>query len=64
MDQHFDLTALKIEIISSIIRRYISLNHTTAQRRASTVLSWLKWLEFNMDFSPNPDPSPHITEKS
>jgi hypothetical protein len=64
MDQHFDLPALKIEIISSIIRRYVSLNHTTARRRSSTVLSWLKWLEFNMDFSLNPNPSPHITEKN
>src|SRR5208337_5121273 len=45
-----DLTTLSIDTLASIIQQYIELNDTTARRRASTVMSWLKWMEINMEF--------------
>lgn len=45
-----DLTSLNVDILAPIIQKHISLNDTTARRRASTVMSWLKWMDAGMKF--------------
>jgi len=45
-----DLTSLNVDILAPIIQKHISLNDTTARRRASTVISWLKWMYSGMKF--------------
>jgi len=45
-----DLTSLHIDILAPIIQKHVSLNETTARRRASTVMSWLKWMDTGMKF--------------
>ena len=45
-----DLTALNVDILAPIIQKHVSLNETTARRRASTVMSWLKWMDNGMRF--------------
>jgi len=44
------LTILNIDILSQIIQRHVELNETTARRRASTVMSWLRWVSGAMEF--------------
>lgn len=46
----YNITSLSTTMLASIIQRHVQLNDTTARRRASTVISWLKWLKNNMDF--------------
>jgi hypothetical protein len=48
-----DLMALGIDILAPIIQKDVSLNETTARRRASTVMSWLRWVSEAMKFGPN-----------
>jgi hypothetical protein len=43
-----DLSSLGIEVLAPIIQKHVELNETTAKRRASTVMSWLKWIEAGM----------------
>ena len=45
-----DLTSLNVDILAPIIQRHVGLNDTTARRRASTVMSWLKWMDTGMKF--------------
>ena len=45
-----DLTSLSVDVLAPIIQKHVELNETTARRRASTVMSWLKWMEQNMEF--------------
>jgi hypothetical protein len=45
-----DLSLLNVDILAPIIQNYIKLNDTTARRRASTVMSWLRWMVNAMDF--------------
>jgi hypothetical protein len=43
-----DLALLNIDMLVPIIQKYIELNDTTARRRASTVMSWLRWIVARM----------------
>lgn len=45
-----ELTSLNVDILAPIIQKHVSLNETTARRRASTVMSWLKWMDTGMKF--------------
>ena len=45
-----DLSSLNVDILAPIIQTHINLNETTARRRASTVMSWLKWMDAGMKF--------------
>lgn len=45
-----ELTSLYVDILVPIIQKHINLNDTTARRRASTVMSWLKWMDSGMKF--------------
>jgi len=45
-----DITLLNTELLASVIQRHVPLNETTAWRRASTVMSWLSWMEVSMGF--------------
>lgn len=47
---HRDLTSLNKSLLVPIIQKYIDLNDTTAKRRASTVMGWLRWMTTAMDF--------------
>ncbi|MDO9033993.1 MAG: hypothetical protein Q7U51_02150 [Methanoregula sp.] len=39
-----DLSSLSAEVLAPIIQNHVELNETTARRRASTVMSWLRWM--------------------
>jgi hypothetical protein len=45
-----DLTLLNVDVISPIIQKHVELNETTAKRRASTVMSWIRWVNEAMEF--------------
>jgi len=45
-----DLGLLNKDMLAPIIQKHIELNDTTARRRASTVMSWLRWMNDNMEF--------------
>jgi hypothetical protein len=45
-----DLSSLNVDLLAPIIQKHVHLNGTTARRRASTVLSWLKWMVTGMEF--------------
>ncbi len=45
-----DLSSLSVEVLAPIIQRHVELNETTARRRASTVMSWLRWMVAGMEF--------------
>jgi len=45
-----DLTLLSVDVLAPIIQRHVELNDTTARRRASTVMSWLRWVCGAMEF--------------
>ena len=45
-----DLSSLNVDVLAPIIQTHTGLNATTAKRRASTVLSWIKWMIHGMDF--------------
>jgi len=44
-----DLTLLDIEVLAPIIQKHVDLNETTARRRASTVMSWMRWMKDMME---------------
>ena len=50
VSKNYDIALLNTDMRAPIIQRHISLNETTAKRRASTVLSWLRWMKNNMEF--------------
>lgn len=45
-----DLALLNVDVLASIIQKHVELNETTARRRASTVMSWLRWMVVGMVF--------------
>jgi hypothetical protein len=45
-----DLSSLSVEVLAPIIQKHVELNETTARRRASTVMSWLRWMVAGMEF--------------
>ncbi|MFZ1897244.1 type II restriction enzyme [Methanoregula sp.] len=45
-----DLSLLGVDVLAPIIQKHVELNETTASRRASTVMSWMRWVNNNMDF--------------
>ena len=45
-----DLSSLSVDLLAPIIQRHVDLNDTTARRRASTVMSWLRWMIGGMEF--------------
>jgi hypothetical protein len=45
-----NLTMLNVDILTPIIQKHVALNETTARRRASTVMSWLRWVNGAMEF--------------
>jgi hypothetical protein len=49
---NWNLSSLNPETIAPIIQRHIELNDTTAKRRSSTVISWLKWIKDVIEFIP------------
>jgi len=51
VDQNHDISSLNSELLAPVIQHHVSLNDTTAKRRASTVMSWLRWIYGGMEFS-------------
>jgi len=45
-----NLMCLSIDVLAPIIQKHVELNNTTAKRRASTVMSWLRWMVTGMEF--------------
>lgn len=45
-----DISRLNLDMLVPIIQEFIELNDTTARRRASTVMSWIKWMNMGMEF--------------
>lgn len=45
-----DLTLLDVDVLAPIIQKHVALNPTTARRRASTIISWLRWVSGAMVF--------------
>jgi len=45
-----DLNLLNVDVLAPIIQKNVDLNDTTARRRASTVMSWLRWMNEAMKF--------------
>jgi len=45
-----DLSSVSVDMLAPIIQKHTGLNDTTARRRASTVMSWLRWMISAMDF--------------
>jgi hypothetical protein len=45
-----DLSSINIDVLSPIIQKHTGLNDTTARRRASTVMSWMRWMVAGMEF--------------
>ncbi len=45
-----DLALLSVDVLVPIIQRNAGYNETTARRRASTVISWLRWVIGAMEF--------------
>lgn len=39
------------DFVAGVIRKYYNINDNTARRRSSTVLSWLRWISENVDFT-------------
>jgi hypothetical protein len=50
-DGNRDLTLLNVDVIWPIIQKHVELNETTAKRRASTVMSWIRWVNDAMEFA-------------
>jgi len=44
-----DLTSLSADRLAPIIQKHVELNDTTALRRASTIINWLKWMATSME---------------
>ena len=47
---NWDISSINNEILAPIIQHHVPLNDTTARRRASTVISWIKWVNDAMEF--------------
>ena len=45
-----NLSSLSVDVLAPIIQKHVTLNETTARRRASTVMSWLRWMVDGMEF--------------
>jgi hypothetical protein len=45
-----NLVLLNVDNLTPIIQKHVALNKTTARRRASTVMSWLRWVSGAMEF--------------
>lgn len=45
-----DLLSLSVDLVAPIIQKHVDLNVTTSRRRASTVISWLRWADNAMEF--------------
>jgi len=44
-----DLNLLNVDVLAPIIQKHVDLNNTTARRRASTVISWIRWMRDMME---------------
>jgi len=47
---NFNLSSLNIGIVAPIIKKHVDIGDTTARRRASTVISWVRWVDKVMEF--------------
>jgi hypothetical protein len=45
-----ELSLLSVDVLAPIIQKHVELNDTTSRRRASTVMSWLRWMVAGMEF--------------
>jgi hypothetical protein len=45
-----ELSSLTVDVLAPVIQKHVELNETTARRRASTVMSWLRWMVAGMEF--------------
>ena len=45
-----ELSSLTVDVLALVIQKHVELNETTARRRASTVMSWLRWMVAGMEF--------------
>ena len=45
-----DISSITIVDLFPIIQKHTGLNDTTAKRRASTVMSWIRWMVASMEF--------------
>jgi hypothetical protein len=44
------VSSLNVDVLAPVIRKHVQLNETTARRRASTVMSWMRWMVAGMEF--------------
>lgn len=45
-----NLKDIDIDFVAGVIKNYYKIGDNTARRRSSTVLSWLKWIDDNVEF--------------
>lgn len=41
---------INTDLVVNIIQKHVNINDTTARRRSSTVLRWIKWINDNIEF--------------
>jgi hypothetical protein len=47
---YYNGDSVNIDNVAQIIQKYVNINKTTARRRASTVIQWIKWINDNIEF--------------
>ncbi len=47
---YYNRNDLDIDYVADVIQKYAKINITTARRRSSTVLNWIKWINDNVEF--------------
>lgn len=50
-NNHNKIDALNSDSIAQIIQKHINISATTAKRRASTVMNWIRWINSNIEFN-------------